>query len=295
MEKIKTKLIRLFVHLLIIGGDSRPLYMADYLEERGFNIAVYGLPERARKCVTELKSAVEAADAVILPLPVTRDGRYVFSIVPVKETFDEMAAMFHKDQPIFAGMLSHSMRARLEKRCDEVYDYFEREDVTVMNSVPTAQGILKTMLENIEYTVHSSKCAVFGYGRIGKVTADVLSAVGADVTVCVRRPSAIALATVNGLGGCLISDFYKSADRYDIIINTVPAQVIDRKILKNVRPDCLIIDVASAPYGTDFAAAHELGINALQCSSLPGKTAPKTAGRIIADGVINILKEREYE
>ena len=259
MEKIKD--------LLIIGGDSRQLYMADHLEERGFNIAVYGLPERARKCVTELKSAVEAADAVILPLPVTRDGRYVFSIVPVKETFDEMAAMFHKDQPIFAGMLSHSMRARLEKRCDEVYDYFEREDVTVMNSVPTAQGILKTMLENIEYTVHSSKCAVFGYGRIGKVTADVLSAVGADVTVCVRRPSAIAL----------------------------PAQVIDRKILKNVRPDCLIIDVASAPYGTDFAAAHELGINALQCSSLPGKTAPKTAGRIIADGVINILKEREYE
>ena len=286
MEKIKD--------LLIIGGDSRQLYMADHLEERGFNIAVYGLPERARKCVTELKSAVEAADAVILPLPVTRDGRYVFSIVPVKETFDEMAAMFHKDQPIFAGMLSHSMRARLEKRCDEVYDYFEREDVTVMNSVPTAQGILKTMLENIEYTVHSSNCAVFGYGRIGKVTADVLS-VGADVTVCVRRTSAIALAAVNGLGGCLISDFYKSADRYDIIINTVPAQVIDRKILKNVRPDCLIIDVASAPYGTDFAAAHELGINALQCSSLPGKTAPKTAGRIIADGVINILKEREYE
>ena len=115
------------------------------------------------------------------------------------------------------------------------------------------------------------------------------------MTVCVRRPSAIALAAVNGLGGCLISDFYKSADRYDIIINTVPAQVIDRKILKNVRPDCLIIDVASAPYGTDFAAAHELGINALQCSSLPGKTAPKTAGRIIADAVINILKEREYE
>ena len=284
MEKIKD--------LLIIGGDSRQLYMADHLEERGFNIAVYGLPERARKCVTELKSAVEAADAVILPLPVTRDDRYVFSIVPVKETFDEMAAMFHKDQPIFAGMLSHSMRARLEKRCDEVYDYFEREDVTVMNSVPTAQGILKTMLENIEYTFHSSRCAVFGYGRIGKVTADVLSAVGADVTVCVRRPSAIALAAVNGLGGCLISDFYKSADRYDIIINTVPAQVIDRKI---VRPDCLIIDVASAPYGTDFAAAHELGIKALQCSSLPGKTAPKTAGRIIADGVINILKEREYE
>lgn len=281
--------------LLIIGGDGRQLYMADYLEEKGFNVAVYALPERGRKCVEDLRGAIDAADAVILPLPMTRDGKYVFSIVPVRESLDEMTAMFRKDRPIFAGMLSRSMRARLEAKCDEVYDYFEREDVTVMNSVPTAQGILKTMLDNIEYTVRSSKCAVFGYGRIGKVTADVLSSIGANVTVCVRRKSDIALAEVNGLGGCLINDFYKFAYEYDIIINTVPAPVIDRKILKNVRADCLIIDVASAPYGTDFAAAHELGINALQCSSLPGKTAPKTAGRIIADGVMNILKEREYE
>ena len=88
MEKIKD--------LLIIGGDSRQLYMADHLEERGFNIAVYGLPERARKCVTELKSAVEAADAVILPLPVTRDGRYIFSIVPVKETLTKWRLCFTK-------------------------------------------------------------------------------------------------------------------------------------------------------------------------------------------------------
>ena len=34
MEKIKD--------LLIIGGDSRQLYMADHLEKRGFNIAVDG-------------------------------------------------------------------------------------------------------------------------------------------------------------------------------------------------------------------------------------------------------------
>lgn len=280
---------------LIIGGDRRQLYMADYLEEKGYRVSVYGLPEKGRECVKDLKNAIGRVQGIILPLPVTRDGRYIYSVVPIKETLDETASLFTARHTVFGGMLSRTLKARLEKSGAKIYDYFEREDVTLMNSVPTAQGILKTMLENIEFTVHSSNCAVFGYGRIGKVTADVLSAVGARVTVCVRKKSDVVLAEVNGYNGCLIKDFGNTAAKFDVIINTVPAPVIDRGILENVRTDCLIIDVASAPYGTDFAAADELGINALQCSSLPGKTAPKTAGKIIVQGILNTLKEREYE
>lgn len=278
-------------NLLIIGGDSRQLYMADYLESLGYNISVYAVPEKGRECVRDLKLAMEQAQVIILPLPVTKDGRYFFSIVPMKETIDDVAGYIREDHMIFAGMLSRGVQAKFAQRTDKIYDYFRREEVTLMNTVPTAQGILKTMIDNIEYTIHSSNCAVFGYGRVAKVTADVLSAVGANVTICARRFESLALAEVNGMNGCLINDFYKIAHRYDIIINTVPSLVLDRKILENVRADCLILDVASAPYGTDFAAAFELGLNAIQCSSLPGKVAPKTAGKIIADGIINTLRE----
>jgi dipicolinate synthase subunit A len=37
------------------------------------------------------------------------------------------------------------------------------------------------------------------------------------------------------------------------------------------------------PGGVDFAAAKERGINAIWALSLPGKYAPETAGKIIAD------------
>lgn len=282
-------------NMLVIGGDTRQLYMADCLEEKGFNVAAYSLPEEKRKCVENLEKAAREAEYIVFPLPVTRDGKYVFSAVPPKESFDEICSYINKNHIVFAGMLSPTLRARLENSAARVYDYFEREDVTVMNSLPTAQGILKTMLENINYTVHSSRCAVFGYGRIAKVTANTLAALGARVTVCARKRSDIAFAGVNGFEGCFINDFYKIADSFDVIINTVPALVINRDIIERVQPDCLIIDVASAPYGTDFAAAHENGIRALQCPSLPGKTAPKTAGKIIAEGIINILGEREYD
>ena len=65
MQKVK--------NFLIIGGDSRQLYMADYLEEIGYFVQVYGVPEKKRKCAKDLKEAINSADAVLLPLPFTKD------------------------------------------------------------------------------------------------------------------------------------------------------------------------------------------------------------------------------
>lgn len=281
-------------NILIIGGDSRQQYMADYFENMSFNVSVYGLPEKKRKCVKDIKNAIQQNDIIILPLPATKDGKYISSQIPMKETIDDIIGCINEKQFVFAGMISKGLEAKIAKKTVNIFDYFKREDVTIRNTIPTAQGILKTMIDNIEYTIHSSKCAVFGYGRVAKVTADILSSIGAEVTVCVRKNADIAAVEIKGLNGCMISDFHNISHDFDIIINTVPSVVINREILENVRPDCLIIDVASAPYGTDFAAAFELGLNAVQCPSLPGKVAPKTAGKIIADAIISILKEENY-
>ena len=278
---------------IIIGGDSRQLYMSDYFESLGYKTSIYGLPNKTKKCVSDISQEIKVHDAVIFPLPIIKDEKYIFSVVPIKETADEIIGMLCENKPVFAGMLPQTMESKLKKRTSNVYDYFKREDVTVMNTVPTAQGILKAMIDNIDYTIHSSKCAVFGYGRVAKSICDVLSALGAETTVCARKSGDLATAFTKGCKGVLISDFYKHANKYDIVINTVPSLVIDKNIIQNLRNDCLIIDVASSPFGTDFSCAYERGINAIQCSSLPGKVAPKTAGKIIADGILNIIKEVE--
>lgn len=280
---------------LIIGGDKRQLYLADYLEKNGKKVSLYALPENSGRCIGNLKSEIPDYDSLVLPLPVTKDNKHLYTVIPIKETLDEIISYINKDHIVFAGMAGKGIETKIKTRGACVYDYFKREDVTVMNTVPTVQGILKVIFENTDYTVHSSNCAVFGYGRTAKLAASTLASLGAEVTVCARKGSDIALAGVNGLKGCRICDFYRIAGGFDIIINTVPSMVIDRRILENVNKSCLVADIASAPFGTDFAAADELGIKAMQCSSLPGKVAPKTAGRIIADGIINILEEEGYE
>ncbi len=280
-------------NLLIIGGDNRQIYMADFFEKAGFGVTVYGMDDKKKKNITDIRNEIERADVIIFPLPASKDGKHISSIFPVKETYDDIIPKIKKDTLVFGGLIDKGIESKLKNRGIRYYDYFKREDVTIKNTVPTVQGILKAMIDNVDYTIHSSKCAVFGYGRIGKITADILKSIGADVTVCVRKDSDLANAGVKKLDSCLIKDFYLFSNQYDIIINTVPAPVIDRKVLENVKSDCLIIDVSSAPYGTDFAAAYEFGINAIQCPSLPGKVAPKTAGKIIAEAVISTLKEEE--
>lgn len=276
---------------LVIGGDSRQLYMADYLESLGYKVQIYGLPESQRICCRNINDEIKNSENIVLPLPVSKDGKFIFSTVHMKEKIDDFVAMFNGSHRIFAGMVSNTLRAKLESKGSRVYDYFKREDVTVMNAVPTVQGILKAIIDNVEYTINSSKIAVLGYGRIGTVTADILSSIGAKVTVCARKSSDLAKAITKGYDVCKTENFKIYAEEYDIIINTVPSVILNREVLTAVRKECLIIDVASAPYGTDFAVASELGLNAILCSSLPGKTAPKTAGQIIANGVLNIIRE----
>ena len=53
-----------------------------------------------------------------------------------------------------------------------------------------------------------------------------------------------------------------------------------------------LLDLASLPGGVDFDAARSLGVKTVHALSLPGKTAPRTAGEDIADTIISILERR---
>ena len=88
-------------------------------------------------------------------------------------------------------------------------------------------------------------------------------------------------------------DLSGCAGDFDVIFNTVPAEVLDRNVLEQIPDDTLIIDLASKPGGVDFSAAKELGKKVIWALSLPGKTAPITSGRIIKETILNMLCEME--
>ena len=78
---------------------------------------------------------------------------------------------------------------------------------------------------------------------------------------------------------------------YGVIINTVPAMVLNSRFIDGMSPDALLVELASAPGGIDLAACDRRNIRVIQAPGLPGKYSPMTAAEIIKETVMSILEE----
>ena len=272
----------------IIGGDKRQLYCAKAIAADGYSVAVAGfdkdIPLMGLTALS-MTQALAVSDAIILPLPCSRDGINInspFSEAPL--SIQENLELF-LNKPVFCGM-----KQRLPFSHDHVYDYSGREEFAVENAVPTSEGAIEIAMREYEGTVNGSSCLVAGYGRIGRVLSDMLSGLGAKVTVGAR--SLRDLAFIRAKGYNAVSTLSLSGS-YDIIFNTVPHLIFDAPTLAATAANALVIDLASMPGGVDFEAAERLSIKAIHALSLPGKAAPKKAGTIIKNAVYHIIREEQ--
>lgn len=169
-----------------------------------------------------------------------------------------------------------------------VISYTDSDYFKIRNALPTAEGAIAIAMQNTDFTIAGSKCAVVGYGNIGKCLTDRLIALGANVSVYARREQSRAESENRGASAHETGELY-GLDA-DIVFNTVPAPVLSAFELASFKTHPLIIDLASKPGGTDFEAAKSLGLDCIHALSLPGKFAPKTAGEILKDTVIYLLR-----
>ena len=161
------------------------------------------------------------------------------------------------------------------------------------NSVPTAEGAIKIAIEETPFSLHGSKCLVLGYGRVGKILARMLQGIGANVWVEARKYADLAMIEGHGYEPLSLNEVKNYIDEFDVIFNTDPSLILDETMLRGVRSDTLIIDLASKPGGVDFNAAKLMGIRVIWALSLPGKISPVTSGMIIKDTIMNIINELE--
>ncbi|MBQ3068961.1 MAG: dipicolinate synthase subunit DpsA [Clostridia bacterium] len=279
----------------VIGGDLRYVYLAGALSEDGCRVLAVGfdntdLPPCVAGC-TDAAQAIALSDAVLLPMPVSADGKTVnapFSrlCIPLEQVY----AAVREGQPVCAGGVSEEIRAAFERRHIAVWDYLEREELAVRNAVPTAEGAIQLAMEELPVTIDGASCLIAGYGRIGKVLSRMLCALGAEVTVAARKCADRAWATVHGCRAVHTEDI-ASLPSMDVVFNTVPTMLFDRRVLASLDRRTLLIDLASRPGGVDFKAAAEQHLKTVWALSLPGRVAPKTAAEIIKSTVMNIWKE----
>ena len=278
----------------ILGGDKRSLVLGNLLIKDGNDVCIYGFDELEQyKCESvRLNEAIEYADVIIGPLPFSTDNINVnapFSneLIQIDKVFDLMSLK----QIIIGGKFSTEHEKKLKNKNLKLADYFKREEMQVLNAIPTAEGAIQIAMEETPITLHNSNVIVLGYGRIGKVLSKMLYGIGANVYVEARNYSDLAWIKNNGYIPIYLKELKTYLPRMNVVFNTIPHMILNRELLKSIDSNCIIIDLASKPGGVDLEAAKELEIKAISSLGLPGKVAPVTAAMVIKDTIYNIIEE----
>ncbi len=283
----------------VIGGDLRTLTLAKLLSEDGYSVRIFGFDKDIdTKGHTKAKNLHEAVshEVIILPIPASSDGVTINAPYAEKPLLlEDFFAMIGSAKLVLAGHISPSIGAWFDREGIAYIDYYNREELMVKNAIPTAEGAIGIALSEMPVTLADSKALVVGYGRIGKILTKILVSMGADVTVSARRWGDLAWIECAGAKAVNTAKIAEEIEKYDVIFNTVPSLVLGDNELEKMNEDALIIDLASRPGGVDLKVAKDLKRRVIWALSLPGKTAPISAGRIIKDTVENILTELEVE
>lgn len=264
----------MFETVSVIGGDLRQLTLAKLLKDEGYHVFLYGFDKDIQTDDIDTEPDIDfvlGSDIIILPVPVTFDGSTINSPYAKNPmTIDTLLDGINPSAIIFGGQIQPNLEKAFENSSIAYRDYLKREELSIKNAIPTAEGAIEIAIAETPITIHGSKTLVLGYGKIGKILAKDLYGMGASTYVEARKYADLAMIEGHGYEPLPLGKLKDKIHEFDIIFNTVPSLILDSAILENVRKDALIIDLASKPGGVDFEAAKTFGVKVIWALSLPG-------------------------
>ena len=161
-------------------------------------------------------------------------------------------------------------------------DLLTDPDYLARNAAITAHCALRVALPLMRVVPEDTPVLIIGWGRIGKCLGRLLQALGAKVIIAARKDRDRAM--IRALG-CQAADTARLGDILPdirLLFNTVPEPVLDADSLKSCR-NCVKIDLASR--------AGITGTDVIWARGLPGKYAPESSGKLIAQTFLKLAEE----
>lgn len=271
--------------LLTIGGDLRFAHLTRIALSRSIEASALGMEHSPLPLPRAAIEDISRADAIILPNPWRRGMLLPYSDRPF--SLDEMLEQIRPDTPVILPDCE-GMPAALRNRLLCI-DLSSSGEYALKNARLTAEGALSCATKYTDRALMYSKCLIIGYGRIAKRLAQLLKGIGADTIVAARREEVRAQASADGHHAISMEEIPILLPQMDFIFSTPPARVLTDRMLGLIRPDTLLMDLASPPFGFKLETAQALNLLAVRESGLPGRYCPYSAGEILLDAALDAL------
>ncbi|MGE5676031.1 MAG: dipicolinic acid synthetase subunit A [Mycobacterium leprae] len=285
----------------VLGGDRRMAEAVHFFLQAGATIRLSGLPWDDHFAGVQVcgsgAEALTGAHVAVLPVQGIKEDGTVYTqqgITPCVVDADGLRRMA-AGATVFTGLGCSYLRQICEQEHIPLEEYREVDEFAIWNSIPSAEGAIQMAMESTPFTIYGSRSLVLGFGRTGRAIALLLRGLFSEVTVAARGDLNHARIWASGYRYADWNQLADAVAEADVIYNTVPLMVLTREVLSRAPSHAVVIDVATAPGGTDFEAAKELVLTAKLAPGLPGIVAPVTAGKIIAELIVRHLTKRARE
>ena len=280
--------------ILVIGGDLRLLYLADALKDIFEGVGTYALDGAEQlsgiKRIDSLVNALQWADIIVTPVPFTKDGIHLLTKENTTILLSDFCENLKKYTILFGGNIANSVLETAKQKNIVCHDFMKIEDIAVENAITTAEGAIAEAITLSTQNINHENSLILGYGRCAKAIAERVHGLNGKVTIGARKESAREDARVQGYQGVSLEELPSLISEAQFIFNTIPSLVLDAQLIQKLNPDAVVIDIASAPGGTDFEACKENGITAKLSLGIPGRYSPKTSAHILLGGIVSSLK-----
>ena len=285
--------------IAVVGGDRREQEIARQAAATGAEVRVYGFPwpERGISGATlspTPETALEGAHYGLLPIPgMAADGSLFAPMAPRPivigpSVLESMASGAY----LILGQADHRLRATAEATGVGLREYEGDRELMLRRGPAIVEGAVGKIIELTDITIHGSTVGVVGQGTIGTLLTRTLLLLGADVLVAARSPVQRAAAEASGASAVRLDRLSDHAHRLNMLLSTVPSQVVGPDILDLLPTGCLVMDLAAPPGGVDLDRAAEMGHLTCWARGL-GNRAPVTVGASQWEGIRKRIEEIE--
>lgn len=241
-----------------VGSTAGCRYAASSLEQAGFLLTDHPAPE-----ITHLLLDVPTFDE----RGMLRDGT----------DLKEILRMLPLSITVIGGNLHPEYLSHYRK-----IDLLKDPGYLAKNAAITAECALQVAAPLLNTTFRDSPTLILGWGRIGKCLANLLSCLSCPVTVAARKPADRAMLEALGYQAVDFPEIPRVLEQHKLLFNTVPELPLSSSI-PDTWKNGIAIDLASYP--------GMQGDTVIPARGLPGKYAPESSGRLIADTILRICKE----
>jgi len=212
-----------------------------------------------------------------------KDDVLIFS--PAKKFNIDEITLLPSNIVIFGGKQSDEVLKIIESKSINYINLLKDETFAIQNAKLTTEGILSILINNTERSIFENKILILGCGRIGKATSLLFNKLNLNYSISTFKFDDVSNANLFTTNLISSGKLKNEINKFDVIINTVPYEILTDDILNNVSDSAIIIEVASVSC-LNLKNVNKYKFKYIPAPKLPQVYCPISAANIMLKSIM---------